>query len=309
MLKIQFGNRKFKFKSSFSDFNLSDIKIYMSNHKEVEDLIEKYEPVVNKITELQENLEKCAVKLHKVKRILRFFELYPDCITDKREKFSEHCIKYYSNLSEQATKELIHQDSIASDLQFKLTTKRIDMLCMMCSSKSFRSFVENKRGLTYQHIKDSLKFIFEKLGSFNDYWELCPIVEEFSVAMPRKFFRRKFKVFDMNKNTLLRETLAGIQAQRAFNYKSKLDSGFWDHICTFTAMIVRPINEKDEFAFNNKSFINSKKIANLSFSDKLEYYKEQFENSWNKRAAFFEKLPLNIAIGVLKGYFKKKMNS
>ena len=113
-------------------------------------------------------------------------------------------------------------------------------------------------------------------------------------------------VHKFDKTTLYRETVASLQAQRALNHKTKLDSGSWDDICDFVSMIVRPSNQIEEISFTKKAFIGGKKLKGLSHSDKLALYIERFEDAWKERAKTFQDLPLDIAIGLLKGFFEKK---
>ena len=145
-------------------------------------------------------------------------------------------------------------------------------MCILCKDASFRDFVMNTNGIDYPLIKTALSFCLEKIGGFTDYWNSCPVVEEFKMRIKGSLLRKKFKVHHFDKTTLYRETVASLQAQRALNHKTKLDSGSWDDICDFVSMIVRPSNQIEEISFTKKAFIGGKKLKGLSHSDKLALY-------------------------------------
>lgn len=266
---IIMGGKKWPFKLSFSKFTLSTIKGYMKIHDEVDELVELYD---SKLGEMQ---------------------LY---VTGKEGKESEELA------------EVLLIDSELSDIQFQLTGKRIDMLCLLCEKESFKDFIMKTNGIDYAIIKEALRMAFEKLGHFTDYWNECPAIEQFTFMAPSSILRRTYMVHEMDKNTLYRETMANVQAQKAMNFKGKLQAGSWDHICKFVSILVRPKKQTQEFAFTKKSFINSKVMKGMSNSEKLNFYMEKCDHAWNSQEKVFKELPLNIAIGVLKAFEIKKKN-
>jgi hypothetical protein len=265
-MKIDFGGTRFKFKESFGEFTLTTIKEYMSIHDDTEKLIEDHNEILKKVQDIT-----------------------PSAKTQQDDVAN-----------------LIDLDSQLSEIQFNLTGKRIDLLCILCNDASFRDFVENTDGVSYGVIKAALEHCLKKIGGFTDFWDSVPVIESFKVKMKGSLLRKKFKVHHFDKTSLYRETVASLQAQRALNHKTKLDSGSWDDICQFVAMIVRPSNELEEISFTRKAFIKGKKTKGLSHSDKLSLYIERFEAVWKKRAKTFKNLPLTIAVGVLKDFFQKK---
>jgi len=265
-MKIDFGGTTFNFKESFGEFSLETIKEYMSIHDDTEELIKEHNSLLKKVQ-----------------------DIIPS------DKTSEDDIGT-----------LLVLDSELAEIQHKLTGKRTDLLCILCNNNDFGDFAVNTAGVDYEIIKVALTHCLEKLGGFTDFWDSIPPVESFKMRMKGSLLRKKFKVHHFDKTTLYRETLASMQAQKALNHKTKLDSGSWDDICSFVAMIVRPANEVEEISFTRKAFVQSKETKGLSHSDKLAVYVERFEKVWKKRAKTFKNLPLPIAIGVLKDFFQKK---
>ena len=106
-MKISFGGKKFRFKESFGEFTLTTIKEYMNIHKDTEELIEDHNEILKKVQDIIPS-EKTA---------------------------------------EEDERNLIDLDQKMTEIQFKLTGKRIDLLCILCKDASFRDFVMNTNGI------------------------------------------------------------------------------------------------------------------------------------------------------------------
>lgn len=260
--KIKIGPKFFKFKNSFNDFNLEDIKIYMQLHDKLEEKELIWE---NKSKQLEVNKD--------VKQIL---QLSADMDAVDMEK-----------------------NAIYMDLLLLLAQKK----------EKLKHYLETKKGITNGIIKACVRALLQHYGNFTDYWNSCPPVESFKIKVPGRLFYQTFKVHDMDKTLLLRETLANFQAQQALNEKIRLSAGSWDGIYKFLAIIVRPKNQIEEVSITKNAVVNTKELKGFDMTQQLEYYKERLEANWEKRAAYFDKLKINIAIGALKCYWKKKAKS
>lgn len=267
MHKIKIGSKTWKFRSSFNDYNLSNIKDYMRIHDEMDKVRNEY------------------------------MKVYEDITTKKEVQGMEIDIYKFSRVGD------------LSSLQMKLHLIRISFLSSMCiTPDKFQDFALNTAGVDKEIIDTCLDALFTQLGAFNDFWEEVPPIESFKHSKGR-FLKTKYKVHDMDKTTLYRETMSYQLAEAAMSHRGKLDLGVWDDICKFVSILVRPSNEVEEISFNKKAFLKGKKIKGLSNTEKLNSYIDKLEEVSNKRAKQFEALPLPIAIGVLKCYFEKKNRS
>lgn len=284
-MKIRFGKKTWKFISNFSKFNLSTIKVYMKTHHNIDLLIKDFND-----------------KLLKVQSIVPQDVISEDLLKQSKETGIPN---------ENYEGELYFLDAQLEEIQNNIRKERTTLLVSLClnNKSKFIKFLENTNGVTYGLIKEALKALHDKLGNFTDYWTGCPEIDEFSFRKPWHVFKTKYMIHSMEKTTLLRDNLANYQIKAAFSYQDKLiNEKSWDDICMFVSIITRPKKQEFEFSFNSSAFINSKELVGLDHSDRLKYYTEKLQESWERRSKYFNKLPLNIAIGILKSYWKKKTN-
>lgn len=277
MHEIKIGPKTWTFKSSFNDFNLSNIIPYMSIHADMDSLHEKYVATYNSIEPLEAQLS--------------FIDKYS--------------IQEFSNVKK-IEKLLFNARQECSDLQMKIHLIRVDFLSFLCTkTNQFRKWAMNTNGVDKDIIDTCLKVLFDQLGSFTDYWDSVPIINKFTYKTGR-FLGEEYKVHDMDKTTLYRETLSHNIANKAMSHRGKLDAGIFDDICEFVATLVRPTRELEEISFNSKAFIAGKKVKGLSNLEKLDYYIERLDKVIAKRKKQFESLPLKVGIGVIICYYQKK---
>lgn len=274
MHKIKIGSKTWKFKTSFGEFTCSNIKDYMNIHKTMDDVREKYNAEVNSI----KPLENSFIQQLDYEESKKIKGLISDAI-----------------------------DNCAS-LQMQIHLIRVDLLSALCYSSSFKDWALSTKGVDKETIDTCLKYIFEKLGNFNDFWNSTPIVEKFSLgsSFGASLFKTKYQVHEMDSTSLIREAISQNILNRAMNERSKLDQGYFDDLVKFVATIVRPASQKEEISFSSKAFIKGKNVKGLSYSEKLTYYTEKLEEATLKRMKQFENMPLSIAIGVILCYFQKK---
>lgn len=272
MHEIKIGPKTWAFKSSFNDFNLSNIIPYMNIHADMDSLHEKYVATYNSIEPLEEK-QANELELKKATELkLMIFNARQEC----------------------------------SDLQMKIHLIRVDFLSFLCTkTNQFRKWAMNTNGVDKGIIDTCLKVLFNQLGSFTDYWDSVPIINKFTYKTGR-FLGEEYKVHDMDKTTLYRETLSHNIANKAMSHRGKLDAGIFDDICEFVATLVRPTRELEEISFNSKAFIAGKKVKGLSNLEKLDYYIERLDKVIAKRKKQFESLPLKVGIGVIICYYQKK---
>ena len=266
---IKLGGKRWRFKTSFDEFTLEDIKRWM--------------PSYSRALEIEDELLESAKRYDAVTELIDL------------------------GLNELADDEQMQIDVDVNLLYSEQVAKLIEMLSVLCYSKSFNSFAQNSNDVNRLLLKDCVNILLVKVGDFTDYWNECKPVESFKHN--KKGFlsiAKAYKVHDMDRNTLMRDALASYQAATALTNKNELDSGSWDNICSFVATLVRPSKQVNEIAYSNDSFIHASKLKGMSFSDKESYYKQKIENEVRKLEKRFVNLKLPIAIGVLKEYFKKK---
>jgi len=266
-MTIQIQNKNFKFKSSYNDFTLIDIKKWM--------------PILAELERLNSEL---LAKIAEYDAVIELVDM---------------------GMSEQAEDESRVIESELDFIRMELSEAMISLLCVCCKDPKLRSFIENK--LNYQSLISIVEEVMKAYGDFVSYFNSCPMIEVFTHKGQNAWIGRTYKVHDMDRNTVLRDALATVETSIAFNYKLEVSSGAWDSICKFVALVARPIKQQHEIAFDKKSFINAKEVAGLSNSDKLTLYQKKLNESVEKRYKLFENLPLPIAIGVLMMYEKKKM--
>jgi hypothetical protein len=271
MRKIKIGTKTWKFRTSFGEFDCENIKDYMNLHQRMDDKRKLYISTYNSIKPLEDSFVK------------------------ERDFDKSRELK---NLIEVA-------ESECANLQMELHLLRVEFIASLCLSANFKKWALNTKGVNKDIIDACLKALLEQLGSFTDFWDSAPLVENFSLGK-KGFFKKKYKVHDMDCTTLYRESTSYDILNRAMTQRSKLDAGYFDDLCKFAATIVRPANQKEEISFNSKSFIKGKKVKGLSSAEKLTYYVEKLEESIEQRTKEFKKLPLSIAVGVIVCYFEKK---
>ena len=271
MHKIKIGSKTWKFKTSFGEFTCENIKEYMNIHQKMDDTRELLKAHYNSIKPLENKFSK-ELDFEKSKK-LRGLIVDAKC----------NC----------------------ASAQMYLHLHRVDLLANLCYQNDFRQWALHTNGVDKDIIDACLEAIFDKLKGFTDFWETVPPIESFSIGRSR-WFKKKFKLHDMDSTTLYRDTISHNILSRAMTERSKLDDGYFDDICQFVATITRPANEKEEISFNSKAFIKGKETKGLSNSEKLTYYVEKLDESIEQRTKLFKNLPLSIAIGVIVGYFEKK---
>ena len=282
-MKIQFGTKTWDFISSFSDFNLSNVKEYMRSQSAVDDILKKQNDI-----------------------LIEMGTLIPEGVNTQQD--IELAI-LEGRMAENYEGQIYVLESDMDELQEQLRVKRTELLTSLCkgNKKKFVHFCENTKGVDYGLIREAVKAILNKLGHFSDYWRDCPMVSSFKIRKPWSIFRTTYKLHDMDRNTLIRDHLANQQLKLAFSYEEELvKEEAWDNISLFVATITRPLFQEFEFSFSKNSFINSKAVVSIKHADRLEYYMEKLEKSWKKRSVIFEKLPLAVAIGIIKYYWQKK---
>ncbi len=267
-MKIKIGSKVWSFKDSYDNFTLIDIKKWM--------------PIVAEIERLNADMQ---AEIQKYDGLSSLVDM---------------------GMSEQAE---IEADRIDFDIDFiriNLASQMIDLLDVCCNQKGIKFYLENTDGVTYPILVEITQAIANKYGAFVDYFNACQMVEAFKHRSKKDWVSKRYKVQDMDKNTLMRDALASVQAQTAFNYKLEISAGAWDNICKFVALVARPIKQEFDIAFSNKSFINSKALASFNHADKATFYQQELDKDVEKRCADFENLLLPVAIGVLMCYEKKK---
>ena len=261
MKSIQFGRKIFKFKSSFSEFNLDDVKEYMAAYEQYENCLKEYNDTYLLVQ---------GLKSSEVERIRVLQADIDDCI-----------IK-------------IHQSKVA-------------ILQSLCKSSQFTFFAENTVGVDYDLINQALSFLSKNLGDFTSFWDACPPVNSFSFRPKGSLLRKNYCIHDMKNNTVVRAEMASNQLKLAFSIKSELDASKWDNINLFCAVITRPLSQKKEIG-RKDYFVNSKKLKGLSFSERLTFFSEQLSEYQQNTANKMEVLSLQVAIGLIKEFWKKKAN-
>lgn len=267
-MKIKIGSKTWRFKDSYNDFTLIDIKKWMPILAEIERLNALFSETVARYEGL-------------------------GALVDM-------------GMSEQADQEANDIDSDLDDIRINLTESMMQFLEVCCTNKGIKYFLENTAGITYPILVDITQAIANQYGGFVDYFNSCKMVESFTHRSKKDWLSKKYKVQNMDKTTLMRDAIASVESQMAFQYKLEVSAGAWDNICKFVAIVARPTKQENEIDFSDKAFINAKKLTGLSPSDKAAFYQQQLEKSVNERCEAFENLPLPIAIGVLLMYEKKK---
>lgn len=270
MHKIKIGTRTWKFRTSYGEFDCTNIKDYMDCHAAMDSAHDKYMAEYKSIKPLENQFIK---------------ELDPKKSKNLRMLIAQA------------------KDNLA-DLQMKLHLARVEFLSICCYSSSFGKWAMETNGVDKEIIDTCLKAIVDKLSSFTDFWNNAPMVESFIFG--NGFFKKKYKVHDLDVTTVYREMISNDIMARAMNHRSKLDEGYFDDIAKFVATIVRPAKEVEEISFTKKAFIKGKNVKGLNSSEKLDYYIGKLNEAVDKRADQFKKLPLSIAIGVIVCYFSKK---
>jgi len=313
MGKIKIFAETFSFKSDFSQFTLENIKPYMDVQAKLSAL---YEDVLKKAKEL-DNVVSCMNVLDEemASAAKGAIQRLAKCDSSQQEEIEQESKEEQEEIGNRigAQSDLFDKlNEEAKDLQSQITNLKTQMLIQLCNSSFFESFCLHTKEVDREVIAEVYGAIMKSLGHFDKFWDSCPDVETFTHGTaPWLFFwkrKEKFKVHELHSTTLIRETMAAEQARLAMTNKNRLDSGIWDNICKFIAILVRPESEKDEIAFTNKSFVNAYKLRGLDFQGKLNYYLTKLDAVWVKREEQFKDLPLPIAIGVLNEYFKKKRN-
>lgn len=274
MHNIKIGNNTWRFRSSFGDFNLANIIPYMNISAKIEAVHDHYMATYKSIAPLENKLMKelDITKADELKKLISFTR--------------NEC----------------------SVLQMQIHLDRIDLLSSLCTkSEQFKHWALNTNGVDKGIIDACLGALSKKLGSFTDYWNSVPIVNSFKFKTGR-FFYTKFKVHDMDKTTLYRETIAYNIANRAMSHRDKLDTGVFEDVCEFVATLVRPAKQKEEISFNGKSFLSGKKTKGLSSLEKTNLYVEEIDKIVAIRKEQFKELPLSTGIGVILCYYQKKKN-
>jgi len=267
-MKIKIQSKYWSFKDSYNDFTITDIKNWMS--------------AISKIEKISEQIQGEAEKHDALYSLVDM------------------------GLGNQAMQQ---SEEIELNIDFNkinLAEQMINLLWVCSNQKSIKFYLENTNGITYAILTELVQAILDKYGAFVDYFNSCKSVEVFKHKSKQGYIMKKYKVQDMDKNTLMRDALATVQSQTAFNYKLEISGGAWDNICRFVALVARPIKQEFEISFSRKSFINANEISSLNYSDRATIYQQALEKDVNKRSIFFENLLLPIAIGVLMCYEKKK---
>lgn len=265
----QIQNKTFKFKSSYNDFNLIDIKKWVNNWAGIDILKKELDGLIGQYDGLKELVD--------------------------------------LGMSAQAEDEERVISSELDFVRMELSELMKGLLEVACPDKNLKKMLHNTEGINYPYLRDKVNEINAIYGDFVEYFNNCPLVESFYHKGQNAWIGRTYKVHDMSRNTVLRDALATVETSIAFNYKLEVSQGAWDNICKFVALVARPIKQEHEIAFEKKSFINAKEVAGLSNSDKLTLYQKKLNESVEKRYKLFENLPLPVAIGVLRMYEKKKM--
>ncbi len=287
MHKIKIGLKTWKFRTSFGEFDCTNIKDYMNIHQAMDDTREKYIAEYNSIKALESEMwnEDASEEIKSaIRRVLL------NALSDEAKRIRGAISDAENN---------------CSSLQMQLHLIRVDLLASLCYSSSFKEWALNTPGVDKSVIDACLRAIFKKLGSFTDFWDSVPPVESFSIGK-RFGFKKKYKVHDMDCTSLYRESISLDTLNRAMTERSKLDDGYFDDLSKFVATITRPSNQKEEISFNSKAFIKGKKLKGLSSAEKLTYYTEKLNESIEERTDRFKSVSLSIAIGVIKCYFEKK---
>lgn len=259
MIRIQFGRKSFRFYSSFSEFNLSTVKDYMTAYDEYDKQLQKFKDKTNLVASLPDD------------RVERLIELSAEI----------------------------------DDITMQLHSAKIEILQSVCLKDSFSYFATNTKGVDYEIINTALLHIVDRLGHFDKYWDSCPPVNSFKHKPPKSILSKHYAVHSMDSNTVIRTEMASMQLKQAFKYKNQLDAGKWNNICNFCAVITRPLLQKDELG-KKDSFIKIKELKSMNHADRLAYYSKKLIASQEKLAEKYSNLPLSIAIGVIKEFWKKK---
>lgn len=262
MISIVFGRKKFRFKSSFSEFDLENTKAYMSAYQD-------YDAAM---LELEDNTRLVAGM---------------DSVN-------------YLRLQELSAKN--------DEIIMQIHSAKIAILQSVCTSKTFTQFCEDTRGVDYEIINQAAHAVTEKLGNFDTFWDNCPPVNSFKHRAKKKLFAKNYCLNEMDENTLLRTHLATMQLKQAFVHKEQLDSGKWDDICSFCAVIVRPLLQSTEIG-SKGAFVQHKELKGMNHADRLSYYSQLLEKQQKELTKAFENLSLPVAIGLIKEFWKKKMKS
>lgn len=259
MLKVKFGKKEFKFRSSFEEFDLVVIHEYMTAMDQYDSYIKKYEDNALLIASLPSD------------RVGRIGEL------------------------------IAEGDAITMQIH----SSKIKILHSLCISAGFSYFATSTKGVDYDIIHDAAQALINKLGHFDVYWNTCPTIQSFTHKPKKKLFKKNYCIHEMEGNTIVRTEMAAKQLKQAFEHKKQLDSGKWDRISEFCAVIARPLLQKDEIAKAN-SFVTFEELKGMNHSDRLAYYSDKLMKAKTKLTVDFKNLSLPIAIGLIKEFWKKK---
>lgn len=221
------------------------------------------------------------------------------------QKFNDNVHKI-SSLPSDRIERIIELSAENDQIIMQLHSCKIEILQSICTSKKFTYFATNTKGVDYDVINQALLNIINKLGHFDDYWDRCPPVNSFTHKSPKCIFKKHYAVHEMDSTTVVRAEMASIQLKQAFNHKKQLDAGKWDNIKSFCAVITRPLLQKDEIA-KKRSFVKIRELKGMNHADRLAFYSKKISETQDNLAEIYDNLPLPIAIGVVKEFWKKKM--
>lgn len=198
---VRIGKRRFRFKTSYNEFDLLEIKQWF-----------------------------CYInKLESLKNVFNNIKTQQDSILTLLEQ----------GLDEQYQKEEIKLDSEENEVLFDMALVYIDMLDILCYGNC-KAYLENSKGITRIQIQNTLKYLCESLEDFISYFNSVPAIEVFKHKPKGNLFSRKYIVPDFERITVMRDALASVQIQMSLQEKEQIGIGNWTNITKFIALIARP---------------------------------------------------------------------
>lgn len=223
------------------------------------------------------------------------------------------------NAVEELSKEesgLLNLDDILLELQEQdslVRLSRIDLLASLCKSEKAANYFVNTKGVTDYVIHEPLTRALKSLADLETWVLSLKPVNKFKLADTKNksildLFRAKtFEVFDMDRQTVLRDAAAQRVASKLDDLVRQFANDRWENLTTFIAYVCRPTNEVYEISAQRrnkaKSFFGGKEVSSLSTEDRLEAYNNLLRETVEHRKEVFKKLPLRITMGVYKQYF------